>query len=188
MIFYAVPIFVMPNISNNYEEFPLFIKKDLPAILQYVLLFFYCLVNMTWNSFHLYYSLTTAILSHLYMDILIFVFLRKISPELTAASPPLFAEEDWPWANIRAYLSLLYMWDAYHSMACQTVPCLPPGFEPANPGPLRSGTCELNCCATGPAPESSAHPSLITWWSETFNNSLSNTRYTQSIVSCWVTQ
>ena len=25
-----------------------------------------------------------------------FVFLRKISPELTAANPPLFAEEDWP--------------------------------------------------------------------------------------------
>ena len=23
-------------------------------------------------------------------------FLRKISPELTAANPPLFAEEDWP--------------------------------------------------------------------------------------------
>ena len=29
-------------------------------------------------------------------------FLRKISPELTsAANPPLFAEEDWPWANIQ---------------------------------------------------------------------------------------
>ena len=26
----------------------------------------------------------------------IFFFLRKISPELTTASPPLFAEEDWP--------------------------------------------------------------------------------------------
>ena len=23
-------------------------------------------------------------------------FLRKMSPELTTASPPLFAEEDWP--------------------------------------------------------------------------------------------
>ena len=29
-----------------------------------------------------------------------FFFLRKISPELTTASPPLFAEEAWPWANI----------------------------------------------------------------------------------------
>ena len=27
---------------------------------------------------------------------MLFVFLRKISPELTAANPPLFAEEDWP--------------------------------------------------------------------------------------------
>ena len=26
----------------------------------------------------------------------IFFFLRKINPELTAANPPLFAEEDWP--------------------------------------------------------------------------------------------
>ena len=44
--------------------------------------------------------------------------LRKISPELTSASnPPLFAEVDWPWANIRAHLPLLYMWDACHSMA-----------------------------------------------------------------------
>ena len=25
----------------------------------------------------------------------LFIFLRKISPELTAANPPLFAEEDW---------------------------------------------------------------------------------------------
>ena len=25
-----------------------------------------------------------------------FCFLRKISPELTTANPPLFAEEDWP--------------------------------------------------------------------------------------------
>ena len=46
-----------------------------------------------------------------------FFFLTKISPELTTASPPLFAEEDWPWANICAHLPLLYTWDAYHSMA-----------------------------------------------------------------------
>ena len=45
-----------------------------------------------------------------------FLFLRKFSPELTAANPPLLAEEDWPWANIHAHLPLLYMWDAYHSM------------------------------------------------------------------------
>ena len=46
-----------------------------------------------------------------------FFLLRKISPELTTANPPLFAEEDWPWANICAHLLLLYTWDACHSMA-----------------------------------------------------------------------
>uniref|UniRef100_A0A9L0IKQ4 Succinate dehydrogenase complex subunit C n=1 Tax=Equus asinus TaxID=9793 RepID=A0A9L0IKQ4_EQUAS len=51
---------------------------------------------------------------------------RKISPELTsAANPPLFAEED-----IHAHLTLLHMWDAYHSMACQAVPCPHLGSEP----------------------------------------------------------
>ena len=80
-----------------------------------------------------------------------FLFLRKISPELTADNP-LFAEEDWPWANIHAHLVLLYTWDAYHSMVCQVVPCLHPGSEPANPGPPRGGMCILNRCATGLAP------------------------------------
>ena len=36
---------------------------------------------------------------------------------------------------MRAHLPLLYMWDAYHSMACQAVPCPHPGSEPANPRP-----------------------------------------------------
>ena len=44
------------------------------------------------------------------------------------------------------------MWDAYHGMACQAVPCPHPGSEPMNPGPPRIRTCELNCCATGLAP------------------------------------
>ena len=53
-----------------------------------------------------------------FVCLFVFVFLRTISPELTsAANPPLFAEEDWPGANIRAHLPLLYTWDAYHSMA-----------------------------------------------------------------------
>src|SRR3712207_9557274 len=33
------------------------------------------------------------------------------------------------------FRSLLYTWDAYHSMACQVVPCPHLGSEPANPGP-----------------------------------------------------
>ena len=77
-------------------------------------------------------------------------FLRKFSPELTTANPPLFAEEDWPWANIHAHLPLLYTWDAYHSMACQAVPGPYPGPEPTNPRPPRSGTCQLNRCTTKP--------------------------------------
>ena len=44
------------------------------------------------------------------------------------------------------------MWDTYHSMAFQAVPCPHPGSKLANPGPLRSRTCELNRCATRPAP------------------------------------
>ena len=46
-----------------------------------------------------------------------FYFLRKISPELTTANLPLFAKEDWPWANIHAHLPPFYMWDTYRSMA-----------------------------------------------------------------------
>ena len=53
---------------------------------------------------HWCFVLTTMDLSlhPLHWDKLCFLgfFLRKISPELTAANPPLFAEEDWPWANI----------------------------------------------------------------------------------------
>ena len=45
------------------------------------------------------------------------VCVRKISPELTTANPPLFAEEGWPWASICAHLRVLYTWDAHHSMA-----------------------------------------------------------------------
>ena len=71
----------------------------------------------------------------------LFFFSRKISPELTTANPPLFAEEDWLCANIRSHLPLLYTWDVYHRMA--------------NPRLPRSGTCKLNRCTTGPAPHSS---------------------------------
>ena len=83
----------------------------------------------------------------------ILFFLRKISPELTTANPPLFAEENWPWANIHAHFPLFCMWDAYHSMAfCQVVPWLHLGSEPSNPERPRGWRCELNRCATRPAP------------------------------------
>ena len=32
----------------------------------------------------------------LLLFIYLFIFLKKMSPELTAANPPLFAEEAWP--------------------------------------------------------------------------------------------
>ena len=59
-----------------------------------------------------------------------------IGPELTStANPPLFAEEDWPWANTRAHFPLLYMWDA--ATAWLDEQCVGPhlGSEPENPGP-----------------------------------------------------
>ena len=81
------------------------------------------------------------------------IFLRKISPELTSTTnPPLFAEEDWPWDNICAHVPLFYMWDACHSMTwqvvcrsapviwtgepwaaiveCVNLPAVPPGWSP----------------------------------------------------------
>ena len=63
------------------------------------------------GSFHLLYICTfnfSISLNHLLVDIFSwqyiqtvyflsrFIFLRKVSPELTTANPPLFAEEDWP--------------------------------------------------------------------------------------------
>ena len=71
----------------------------------------------------LFSSLNSAniIWSHKEKFVYLFI-LRKISPELiSAANPPVFAEEDWPWANVHAHLPLLYMWDACHSMAWQAV-------------------------------------------------------------------
>ena len=80
----------------------------------------------------------------------LFFFLRKIGPELTsAANTPLFVEEDWPWANICAHLSLLSLWDACHSVAWWAVPCPHPGSELVNPGPPKRA---FNRCATGLAP------------------------------------
>ena len=84
----------------------------------------------------------------------VFLFLRNINPELTSATnPPLFAEEDWPWSNIHAHLPLFYMQDAYHSMACQVIPCLHLGSEAANPGSWNR-TCKINRCASRSALES----------------------------------
>ena len=43
------------------------------------------------------------------------------------------------------------MWDACHSMACQVVPCLHPGSEPANPGlPKQNVRTQLLCYWASP--------------------------------------
>ena len=58
---------------------------------------------------------------HIILKVHSFLFLRKISPELTsAANPP-----------------LLYMRNAYHSMACQAMPYPHLGSELVNPGLLK---------------------------------------------------
>ena len=131
-----------PNIHVNPREIA--VKLLEPQDPEVLLLNLWLPSSVTSNFFKVYF-------------LNIFFFLRKISLELTAANPPVFAEEDWPWANIHAHLPLLYTWDTCHSMACQAVPRPHPGSEPANPG-CWSRTCELNCCATGPAPV------LVVFW------------------------
>ena len=71
----------------------------------------YCPYSGTLHTSH-------QILQHSYEIHAIFSFLfRKISSELTfTTNLPLFC-----WANIQAHLPLLYMWDAYHSVAWQVV-------------------------------------------------------------------
>ena len=82
-----------------------------------------------------------------------FFFMRKISPELTsAAKPPLFAKEGWPWATIQVHLPLLYMWDTSHSMACQAVPCPHSGSEPVNLGAAKVELAHLILAPLGRPP------------------------------------
>ena len=79
-------------------------------------------------------------------------FLRKISPELTfAANHPLFAEEDWPWANICAIFLCFICGTpviAWFAKQCHVRTGDPNQWTPG----AQSGMCTLNRCATGPAP------------------------------------
>ena len=78
------------------------------------------------------------------------IFWRKISPELTSGdNPPLLAEEDWPWANICAHLALLYMWDAYHSMALTSSDISTPEIWTSDPQATKAECANLT--ATPPA-------------------------------------
>ena len=63
-----------------------------------------------------------------------FFLVTKIRPELTSdANPPLFAEEDWPWANI-VPIFLYFIWDATTAWLDNWCLSAHPGSEPANPG------------------------------------------------------
>ena len=54
-------------------------------------------IFQTWEAKFHFHSGEIMIPNNHTLFKIIFIFLRKISPELTsAADPPLFAEEDWP--------------------------------------------------------------------------------------------
>ena len=82
-----------------------------------------------------------------------FFFFRIISPELTsAANPPLFTKEDWPWANIRAHLPPSYMWDAATAWLAKRCHVRTRDLNRRTPG-RQNRTWELNHCTTGSVPE-----------------------------------
>ena len=82
--------------------------------------------------------------------IYLFIYLRKIRPELTSVTNhPLFPEEDWPWANIRVHIPLLYMWDACHSMACQAVCRSRPRIQTSEPRATETEHAKLTAAPPG---------------------------------------
>ena len=107
----------------------------------------------------------------------------KISPELTTANPPLFAEEDWPWANIRAHPPPLYMWDAYHIMAWQAVPRTTPGIQTGELLDAKAESVNLTTAPPGRPPKTfkSRAKKVITIY---FNRKTSNTKSTLKMEIC----
>ena len=100
---------------------------------------------LTWRSL-----LRTAMWEQSLSFIYLFIFLRKISPELTSfANPPLFAEEDSARANIHAHLPLLYMWDAYHSMALPSSAMSAPGIQTSEPWAAKAERVRLTTAPLG---------------------------------------
>ena len=89
--------------------------------------------------------------ANFFLSFFLSFFVRKIGPELTSANPPLFAEEDWPWANIHAHLPLLYMGHR-HSMAQQAVQRCTPGIRTGEPRAAAAERVHLTACATRLAP------------------------------------
>ena len=86
---------------------------------------------------------------------LLFCFFRQIIPELMLTSttnPPLFAEENWPWANICAHFPLLYIWDAATAWFDKQCHVRTWDLNQRSPGHW-SKMCKLNHCATRASPE-----------------------------------
>ena len=83
------------------------------------------------------------------LTIYCFFFWRKLSHELTSTTnPPLFAEEDWPWANIRAHLPLY----ACHSVAWQAVHRSAPGMRTSKPWATKGERTNLTAVPLGRPP------------------------------------
>ena len=82
--------------------------------------------------------------TELYIQIVcIFSFLRKISPELTSATnPPLFPEEDWPWANI-VLLFLYFIWGRRPPHGVQSSAMSAPGIRTGEPQPTEAERVNL---------------------------------------------
>ena len=76
--------------------------------------------------------------------------LRKMSPELTsAASPPLSAEEHWPWANIHAHLPLLYMWGCLPQHGLPSGAMSIPGIRTGEPRAAKAERAHLTTAPPG---------------------------------------
>ena len=102
-----------------------------------------------------------------------FFFLRKISPELTSvANTPLFAEEDWPWANICAHLPLLYLWDTYHSMAWQEVCRSPLGIWTGEPQAAKVEHVNLSATPPGRGHQAATPCYILLKWTSSYEFSL----------------
>ena len=74
--------------------------------------------------------------------------MRKIGPELTSTNPPLFAEEDWSWANNCAHLPPHYM-GCRHNMARQAVHWCAPGIQTSEPGAAVAERAHLTAAPPG---------------------------------------
>ena len=121
-------------VSNSSSEF-LLIPESPTSSLTFLHFLFPLISHFPLSSSHFVFS-----------SFYFYFFLRKISPELTTASPPLFAEEAWPCASIMPIFLYFLCGTPATDRRCHV-------REPANPGPPRSGTSELNRCATRLAPQ-----------------------------------